>query len=134
MLNIMLAIGLGTLFGNIAFGYIGDIFGRKKVIIIAHFFEIIGCIIIIFTAFAAESKGNKTSEEFKPFNNTKMFNFDYTKDDYYHIQNYIRYFNLQYFESSNINYIYEENYNKFVKEILISKFIKLFNLIIYLLF
>ena len=123
MLNIMLAIGLGTLFGNIAFGYIGDIFGRKKVIIIAHFFEIIGCIIIIFTAFAAESRGNKSGEEFKPFNNTKMFNFDYTKDDYYHIQNYIRYFNLQYFESSNINYIYEENYNKFIKEILVSKYI-----------
>ena len=123
MLNIMLAIGLGTLFGNLFFGYIGDIFGRKKVIILAHFFEIIGCIIIIFITFAAESRGNKSKEEFKPFNNTKMFNFDYTKDDYYQIQNYVRYFNLQYFESSNINYIYEENYNKFVKEILISKYI-----------
>jgi len=38
MINIALAIILGTLFGNLAFGYIGDIFGRKKVIIIAHSF------------------------------------------------------------------------------------------------
>ena len=123
MINIALAIILGTLFGNLAFGYIGDIFGRKKVIIIAHFIEIIGCLIIIFIVFSAENMGNKSDEEFKPFNNTKMFKFDYTKDDYYHIQNYIRYFNLQYFESSNINKIYQDNYNKFTNEILVSKYI-----------
>jgi len=124
LLNIVLSIGLGSIAGNFIFGYIGDIFGRKKVIIIAHFLEIIGALIIIFTTYACINVGkNNTEEEFKPFNNTKMFNFDYTKDDYYHIQNFIRYFNLKYFESSNINKIYKENFNLFTKEILESKYI-----------
>ena len=124
MLNVVLSILLGTIFGNIIFGYIGDIFGRKKVIIIAHFIEIIGCLMITFTAYASKSRGNIiTNEEFHPFNNTKMFGFDYTKDDYYHIQNFIRYFKLKYFESSNMNKIYEDKYNTIIKEILESKYI-----------
>ena len=124
MLNVVLAIGFGTIIGNIIFGYVGDIFGRKKVIIIAHFIEIIGSLIIIFTTYSAVNRGKKiTDEEFKPFNNKKIFNFDYTKDDYYHIQNFIRYFNLKYFENSNINKIYKENFNTFIQEILESKYI-----------
>ena len=124
MLNVVISILLGTIFGNIIFGYIGDIFGRKKVIIIAHFIEIIGCLMITFTAYASKSRGNIiTNEEFHPFNNTKMFGFDYTKDDYYHIQNFIRYFKLKYFESSNMNKIYEDKYNTIIKEILESKYI-----------
>ena len=124
MLNVVLAIGFGTIIGNIIFGYVGDIFGRKKVIIIAHFIEIIGSLIIIFTTYSAVNRGKKiTDEEFKPFNNKKIFNFDYTKDDYYHIQNFIRYFNLKYFENSNMNKIYKENFNTFIQEILESKYI-----------
>ena len=124
MLNVVLAIGFGTIIGNIIFGYVGDIFGRKKVIIIAHFIEIIGSLIIIFTTYSAVNRGKKiTDEEFKPFNNTKIFQFDYTKDDYYHIQNFIRYFNLKYFENSNMNKIYKENFNIFIQEILESKYI-----------
>ena len=124
MLNVVLAIGFGTIIGNIIFGYVGDIFGRKKVIIIAHFIEIIGSLIIIFTTYSAVNRGKKiTDEEFKPFNNKKIFNFDYTKDDYYHIQNFIRYFNLKYFENSNMNKIYKENFNIFIQEILESKYI-----------
>ena len=124
MLNVVLAIGFGTIIGNIIFGYVGDIFGRKKVIIIAHFIEIIGSLIIIFTTYSAVNRGKKiTNEEFKPFNNKKIFNFDYTKDDYYHIQNFIRYFNLKYFENSNMNKIYKENFNTFIQEILESKYI-----------
>ena len=124
MLNVVLAIGFGTIIGNIIFTYICDIFGRKKVIIIAHFIEIIGSLIIIFTTYSAVNRGKKiTDEEFKPFNNKKIFNFDYTKDDYYHIQNFIRYFNLKYFENSNINKIYKENFNTFIQEILESKYI-----------
>jgi len=124
MLNVVLAIGFGTIIGNIIFGYVGDIFGRKKVIIIAHFIEIIGSLIIIITTYSAVNRGKKiTDEEFKPFNNTKIFKFDYTKDDYYHIQNFIRYFNLKYFENSNMNKIYQENFNNFTQEILESKYI-----------
>ena len=124
MLNVVLAIGFGTIIGNIIFGYVGDIFGRKKVIIIAHFIEIIGSLIIIFTTYSAVNRGKKiTDEPFKPFNNKKIFNFDYTKDDYYHIQNFIRYFNLKYFENSNMNKIYKENFNIFIQEILESKYI-----------
>ena len=124
LLNVVLAIGFGTIIGNIIFGYIGDIFGRKKVIIIAHFIEIIGSLIIIFTTYSAVYRGKiNNEEEFKPFNNTKIFDFDYTKDDYYHIQNFIKYFNLKYFENSNINKIYKENFNNFIKEILESKYI-----------
>ena len=124
MLNVVLAIGFGTIIGNIIFGYVGDIFGRKKVIIIAHFIEIIGSLIIIFTTYSAVNRGKKiTDEEFKPFNNKKIFNFDYTKDDYYHVQNFIRYFNLKYFENSNMNKIYKENFNTFIQEILESKYI-----------
>ena len=124
ILNLILAIGLGSIAGNIIFGYIGDIFGRKKVIIIAHFIEIIGSLIIIFTTFACVNRGINFSEEsFKPFNNTKMFDFDYTKDDYYLIQNFVRYFNFKNFESSNMNKIYKENFNLFSKEILESKYI-----------
>lgn len=124
MLNVVLAIGFGTIIGNIIFGYVGDIFGRKKVIIIAHFIEIIGSLIIIFTTYSAVNRGKKiTDEQFKPFNNKKIFNFDYTKDDYYHIQNFIRYFNLKYFENSNMNKIYKENFNIFIQEILESKYI-----------
>ena len=124
ILNLILAIGLGSIAGNIIFGYIGDIFGRKKVIIIAHFIEIIGSLIIIFTTFACVNRGIKSSEEsFKPFNNTKMFDFDYTKDDYYLIQNFVRYFNLKNFESSNMNKIYKDSFNLFSKEILEPKYI-----------
>ena len=124
LLNIVLAIGLGTIIGNIIFGYIGDIFGRKKVIIITHFIEIIGSLIVIFMTYSAVNRGMKISEEeFHPFNNTKIFNFDYNKDDYYHIQNYIRYFNLKYYEASNMNKIYKDNFNTFTQEILESKYI-----------
>ena len=124
MLNVILAIGLGSIIGNLIFGYIGDIFGRKKVIITAHFIEIIGSLIIFITTYSAINRGTEISnEEFKPFNNTKMFNFNYTKDDYYHIQNFIRYFNIKSFENSNMNKIYKENFNLFVREILESKYI-----------
>ena len=93
-------------------------------IIIAHFIEIIGSLIIIFTTYSAVNRGKKiTDEQFKPFLNKKIFNFDYTKDDYYHIQNFIRYFNLKYFENSNMNKIYKENFNTFIQEILESKYI-----------
>ena len=123
VLNIVLSICFGTIIGNIIFGYVGDIFGRKKVIIIAHLVEIIGSLIIILTTYACVNKGIKTKEEFKPFNNSKMFEFDYTKDDYYHIQNFIRYFNLDYFEISNMNKNYKDNFNAFIQEILESKYI-----------
>ena len=74
--------------------------------------------------YSAVNRGKKiTDEPFKPFNNKKIFNFDYTKDDYYHIQNFIRYFNLKYFENSNMNKIYKENFNTFIQEILESKYI-----------
>lgn len=124
MLNAVLAIGIGSIIGNIIFGYLGDIFGRKKVIISAHFIEIIGSLIVIFATYSAVNRGKIISdEEFKPFNNTRIFNFDYSKDDYYHIQNFIRYSNFNFFETSNMNKIYKDNFNRFKQEILESKYI-----------
>ena len=61
ILNVILSIGLGSIIGNLIFGYIGDIFGRKKVIVAAHFTEILGCLIIFITTLSAINKGTKTN-------------------------------------------------------------------------
>ena len=126
ILNLILSSFLAAIIGNVFFGHIADIFGRKKTIIIATFIEIFGAIIIVSASYYSIFKGNEDkNSEGHPFNNKKMFDFDYTLyDSYSNIQSFIKYFNLEMFDLPNINQYYKDNFNSFKKEVLSSKYIK----------
>ena len=126
LLNFILSSFIAAIIGNIIFGHIGDVCGRKKVIIIGSLIEILGCIIIISATYYVVYKGDENNNEVvHPFNNKKMFNFDYTsQDSYSNIQSFIKSFNIEAFEISNLNQYYKENFNSFKKEVLKSKYIK----------
>ena len=125
LLNFIVSSSIAAISGNIFFGYLADVFGRKKIIILTHIIEILGSIIIIISAYYSVLKGNENKENLHPFNNKKMFDFDYTAfDGYSSIQSFIKNFNLDRFELSNMNQYYKENFNSFKKEVLKSKYIK----------
>ena len=126
LLNLILSSLIAAIIGNIVFGHIGDIFGRKKTIIIATFIEIFGAMLIVSSSYYSIFKGKEdNNDNSHPFNNKKMFDFDYTSHDgYAAIQSFIKYFNLEIFELSNINQYYKDNFNSFKKEVLSSKYIK----------
>ena len=126
LINLLLSSFMASAIGNIIFGHIADIFGRKKVIIIATLIQILGVVIIVCSTYYAVYKGNDdNSENIHPFNNKKMFNFDYSSQDgYSYIQSYIKYSNLEEFDLSNMNKNYKDNFNSFKKEVLKSKYIK----------
>ena len=125
LLNFIISSFVAAISGNIFFGYLADVFGRKKIIILAHMVEILGSIIIIISTYYSVLKGNENNSNIHPFNNKKMFDFDYRAfDDYSNIQSFIKNFNLDRFELSNMNYYYKENFNSFKKQVLKSKYIK----------
>lgn len=126
LLNLIASSFIAAIIGNIVFGVLADIIGRKKIIIIGNFIEIFGALIIVISTYYIIFKGKEDeNEEIHPFNNTKMFNFDYTsQDSYSYIQSFIKYFNIEKFEKSNMNQYYKDNFNNFKKEVLKSKYIK----------
>ena len=126
LLNLILSSLIGAIIGNILFGHIGDIFGRKITIIIATFIEIFGALLIVSSSYYSIFKGKEDNNDNNhPFNNKKMFDFDYTSHDSYStIQSFIKYFNLEIFELSDINQYYRDNFNSFKKEVLSQKYIK----------
>ena len=105
-----------------------DIFGRKTVIIITTLIEILGAIIIVLATYYCVLKGSEDKNKtIHPFNNKKMFDFDYSsQDSYSNIQSFIKYFNLESFEISNMNQYYKDNFNSFKKEVLKSNYIKFY--------
>ena len=126
LINLLISSFMASVIGNFIFGHIADIFGRKKIIIIATLIQILGVVIIVCSTYYAIYKGNEdNSENVHPFNNKKMFNFDYSsQDSYSYIQSYIKYSNLEEFDLSGMNQNYKDNFNSFKKEVLKSKYIK----------
>ena len=126
LLNLILSAFIAIILGNLSFGNIADIIGRKKIIIISSLIQISGSFIIVCISYYIVYKGNEEENaEIHPFNNKKMFNFDYTSlDSYSNIQSFIKSFNIESFEISNINQYYKDNFNSFKKEVLKSKYIK----------
>ena len=127
LLNLLISSFTASVIGNIFFGHIADIFGRKRAIIFATIIQIIGVVIIVCTTYYSVFKGteDKNDEDIHPFNNKKMFDFDYSsQDSYSYIQSFIKYYNLEKFELSNLNQIYKDQFNSFKKEVLKSKYIK----------
>ena len=126
LLNLIISSLIGAVMGNIFFGHMADIFGRKTIIIITTLIEIFGAIIIVLATYYSVLKGKEdNNENIHPFNNKKMFNFDYSaQDSYSNIQSFIKYSNLDSFEISNMNQYYKDNFNTFKKEVLKSNYIK----------
>ena len=126
LLNLILSTFMASALGNIIFGHMADVFGRKKIIIFATLIQVIGIGLITISTYYSVFKGNEDkNEKIHPFNNKKMFNFDYSsQDSYSKIQSFILHFNLESFELSNMNQNYKDNFNSFKKEVLKSKYIK----------
>lgn len=126
LLNFMLVMTIAIIIGNLFFGHLADVKGRKTTIVLSTFIEIVGCLILIITSLNIIFCGSEEyNDDYTAFNNDKMFAFDYTYyDSYSKIQSYIKDFNLDIFELTTINEKYQANFNKFKREVLHTKYIK----------
>ena len=62
--------------GNLLFGYLADIYGRKTILLIILFLQILGGFFLFIFTHLILQKGEKSSDFF--YNNDyQMFNFEY---------------------------------------------------------
>ena len=108
ILHFTICFLIGMIFGNIILSMLSDIFGRKKIIIISILFEIFGGFLIVLLTLIILKK-----------NKTKIY---YENDE--KLNYFIRNFNEKEFSNTNLNKVYEENYNNIKNEVLETFYIK----------
>ena len=105
-IEILLMISIASILGNIIFGILSDIWGRKKILILVVFIEIAGGYVLFVSSFLIQNLrhvddiSEKFSEDF-------LSNFIYSIDD-----------------KSNLVYDYQTNFNNIKQEVYESLFIK----------
>ena len=106
--------------GNLFFGYLADIYGRKTILLIILFLQILGGFFLFIFTHLILQKGEKSSDFF--YNNDyQMFNFEYNYMS--EIVTYMEEISNKY-DLTNLNTIYQNQFNSIKFEVLSSTFIR----------
>ena len=117
----ILILLFSMIIGNLLFGYLADIYGRKRILLILLGIQIVGGIFLFICTTLILRKGNIHSNSFYN-NDNNMFNFDYNNMD--EIVNYMEKINEMEYDLTNLNNIYIKEFNKIKIEVLSSTFIR----------
>lgn len=120
IVDFIIFLTFGMIFGNYLFGYAADLFGRKKVLIVALLIQVIGGLITFSMTYFIVSQGKVHNENYTV--NNQMFDFKY--ETYSKIVDFISLSDRPEYSLTNLNGIYRENFDTIKKEVLSSYFIK----------
>ena len=119
--DFILVLFLSIIIGNLLFGYLADIYGRKRILLILLCLQIIGGIFLFICTILILRKGNLNSNLFYN-NDNNMFNFDYNNMN--EIVNFMEIINLKEYDLTYLNNNYTNEFNKIKTEVLSSTFIR----------
>ena len=118
--DFILVLSLSMIVGNLLFGYLADIYGRKTILLIILFLQILGGFFLFIFTHLILKKGEKSSDFF--YNNDyQMFNFEYNYMS--EIVTYMEEISNKY-DLTNLNTIYQNQFNSIKFEVLSSTFIR----------
>jgi hypothetical protein len=132
--QLVLSMFVSIIIGNLMWGFLADVFGRKPILIIMGTIQFLGAIIIFSVTRFILSTGkpiamtttnniqNSTAENITTnFDTSRSFLFDYKSDP--NISNYTT-FKIDSFENQDINKIYETQFNANNQELINHKTIQ----------
>ena len=119
IVDFIIFLVVGMILGNYIFGYSADMFGRKKVLIVALLVQVIGGLVVFGMTYYIVQQGKVHNDDYTVDN--QMFDFKYEK--YSQISDFISNSDRPEYSLTNLNGIYRENFNAIKKEVLSSYFI-----------
>ena len=123
IVDFIIILVIGMVCGNFFFGYMADIFGRKKILIVCLFVQVIGGMVVFGQTYYILKQGEEHGNE-KYIVEDQMFKFDFTT--YPAISDFVQTdSNRPEYNMNNLNNIYEEKFNEIKGDVLKSNFIRL---------
>ena len=119
--DFILVLFISIIIGNLLFGFLADIYGRKRILLILLCLQILGGIFLFIITILILRKGNVNSNLFYNDDNN-MFNFDY--NNMIGIVNYMEKVNLMEYDLTYLNNNYINEFNQIKTEVLSSTFIR----------